>query len=164
MPLQVMFVTALTDTWTTASDGDPLGSLRWNDNKCYKCILFNNGAGDVASIVGMAAYYYAIGQNPQNATGYDANTVTMDRTDGYGTAAGIFMAIIADGDRGWVQIKGLATGVAALLNAAANDGLAITETGAGVDGELDVSALVTDVVVGYVIDESVFTIICDFPF
>jgi len=170
MPTKVMFETALTDTWTSTEGdliGDKPGDIRWEADsvgmKCYKCVIFNNGAGSVAAVVGFAAYYFGVSGDPA-ATGYDVHTVTMDRTDGYGTAAGIFLAIPADGDRCWVQIKGHATLIATALNVGANDGLAITETGAGIDGELDVSALVTDVVVGYVIDESAFTIICDFPF
>lgn len=163
MPIKQVFRTALTDTWTTESDGDKAGDIRWQEGKAYKAVKFNNGSGNVASIAGLAAYYYAVAGDPL-ATGYDVSTVTMDRTDGYGTAAGIFQSIIADGDHGWLQIKGFALGNSALLNAGANDGLAITETGAGVDGELDVAALVTDVIVGFVIDESAFTIICDFPF
>ena len=60
MPIKQVFRTALTDTWTTESDGDKAGDIRWQEGKCYKCVKFNNGSGDIASVVGLAAYYYGV--------------------------------------------------------------------------------------------------------
>ncbi len=50
-----IFQTKLTDTSTTDKEG--VGTLRWEGNKCYKWILYNNGAGSVASVAGGVGYY-----------------------------------------------------------------------------------------------------------
>lgn len=161
MALKQVFVTALTDTWTTASDGDPVGSVRWELDDtygwcCYKCVLYDNGDA-VAAIVGMAAYYVT-------DTGPAAHTVSMDRDSGTTIGAGIFMSIIPDAGWGWVQIKGRAIGVAALLNGDTADGGAITPVGAAVDGELDVPAADSSHICGWVIDETDYEIFCNFPY
>ena len=56
MPLKAMFVTALTDTWTVAADGDPVGSLRVQGNNFFKCVI-SSGALDWAAqdVVGYIA-------------------------------------------------------------------------------------------------------------
>jgi hypothetical protein len=90
--------------------------------KCYKYVLFNNGTGNVAAVVGDFAYYYL-------AAGLASNTVTM---------------VLTDGAYGWVQVSGNATLTTAPLAGA--DGNALTAVGATTDGTLDVSALVTDAI------------------
>ncbi len=126
--------------------------------KIYKFVKFNNGVGNVAAIVGGAAYYYAV----SGASAGQTTEVTMDVTDSGGIGAGIFQSIPADGEYCWLQIKGPATMLVALTAGA--DGNALTAVGAGADGALDVSAAVTDAVVAYAIDASVDLIFCDFPF
>lgn len=162
MPQKAVFQTSLTDTWATPTGGDRKkgdqpGDIRWENNKCYKCVIFDNGTGSVAAVVGKACYYVA-------ATGHNEHTVTMDVTDSGGLGAGIFLSIPADAERCWIQIKGPATGVSGLLNAAANDGLAITAVDAAADGELTVCNADSEPIVGSVVDESLFIINCDFPF
>lgn len=161
MSLKTVFVTEITDTWSVASDGDPVGSIRWEWSDtygwcCYKCVLYDNGAA-VDSVVGMASCYV-------DDTGPAAHTVSMDKTSGALLGAGIHMSIIADGSWGWIQIKGRAVGVSGLLHANANDTLAITPVDSTVDGELTVVNADSEHVCGVVIDESAFEIICDFPY
>lgn len=155
--LKQVFTTAIDETATYDKEG--IGTHRWVGNNCYKWVLFNNGAGDVASIAGDCAYYYGVSGDAVTG-GYETNTVTMDRTDAY-MGAGLFQAVIADASYGWIQIKGPATMTQALTAGA--DGNALTHTGAGADGALDVSAAVTDAVVAYATDASAKKIVCDFP-
>ena len=117
------------------------------DGKKYKYFLFNNGVGNVASVAGNFGYYYAV-----SGAGAAANskTVTMDLTDGL-AGAGVFQAVIADGEYGWLQITGEATLTTALTAGA--DGNALTSIGS-TDGTLDVSALVTDSVSAIAYDAS----------
>jgi hypothetical protein len=151
------FVGPLTAVYTTLKQ--ELGTLRWEGNKCYKFVKYNQGAGSVACIAGDAVYYYAVGGTA--TTGYADNEVTADRTDGV-LAAGIAQAVIAHGGYGWIQIKGPATLTQALTAGA--DGNNITAVGAGADGALDVAAAVTDGCVGFAFDASGKHIVCNFPF
>jgi len=114
----------------------------------YKYVKFNNGAGNVAAVVGNFAYYYAV----SGTSAGEYTEVTMDLTDTAGIGAGVFQSIIADGGYGWVQITGYAVLTTALTAGA--DGNALTPVGAGADGTLDVSALVTDHICAIAIDAS----------
>lgn len=114
----------------------------------YKYVKFNNGAGNVASVAGNFAYYYAV----SGASAGEYTEVTMDLTDTAGIGAGVFQAVIADGGYGWIQITGYAVLTTALTAGA--DGNALTPVGAGADGTLDVSALVTDHICAIAIDAS----------
>lgn len=166
MPPKAVFETALADTWDAtegAKIGDKPGDLRWEGNKCYKCVIFNNGAGDVAAIAGMAAYYYAVSGAAAATTGHLNHTVTMDLTDTHELGAGIFQSVPADAERCWVQIKGPATGTATLITAGA-DGDPLTVTGAANDGELDVVAADTSPICAFIDDATAEQIICEFPF
>lgn len=116
------------------------------DSKQYKYVLFNNGAGSVASVAGDFSYIYGV----SGASAGDITTVTMDLTDSVGIGAGVFQTILADGEYGWVQVTGPATLTTALLAGA--DGNALTAVGATTDGTLDVSALVTDNICATAID------------
>jgi len=126
--------------------------------KIYKFVKFNNGAGNVAAVVGNVCYYYAV----SGASAGQTTEVTMDLTDSGGIGAGVFQSVPADGEYCWIQIKGPATITTALTAGA--DGNALTAVGAGADGTLDVSAAVTDAVVAYAIDATAQLIFCDFPF
>lgn len=119
-----------------------------SDGKQYKYVKFNNGVGNVASVAGNVAYYYAV----SGASAGETTEVTMDVTDSGGVGAGVFQAVIADGGYGWLQTRGVAT-LATALTAGA-DGNALTAVGAGADGTLDVSAAVTDFICAVAIDAS----------
>lgn len=116
------------------------------DGKQYKYVKFNNGVGNVASVAGNVAYYYAV----SGASAGETTEVTMDVTDSGGVGAGVFQAIIADGGYGWLQTRGVATLTTALTAGA--DGNALTAVGAVADGTLDVSAAVTDFICAVAID------------
>ncbi len=132
-----------------------LGSLAMlHDGKVYKYIQYDTGAGAVAAVAGNVAYYYTL-------DGYKNNQVTSDLSDSVEIGAGVLQAALADGEYGWVQIKGAATLTPALTAGA--DGDPLTPTGA-TDGTLDVSAAVTDNVCAIAGDISDKEIICDFPF
>jgi len=138
------------DAVRTNSEGPEfkLGTVgRTSDGKQYKYVQFNNGAGDVASVAGNFAYYYAV----SGASAGQVDIVTMDVTDSGGVGAGVFQAVIADGGYGWIQTKGPATLTTALTAGA--DGNALTAIGT-TDGTLDVSALVTDFICAVAIDAS----------
>ncbi len=115
--------------------------------KQYKYVKFNNGVGNVASVAGNVAYYYAV----SGASAGETTEVTMDVTDSGGVGAGVFQAVIEDGGYGWIQTRGVATLTTALTAGA--DGNALTAIGT-TDGTLDVSAAVTDFICAVAIDAS----------
>ena len=96
--------------------------------KLYKYVKFNNGAGDVASVVGNFCYYYAV----SGASAGQYTEVTMDLTDSGGIGAGVFQSIIADGGYGWIQIKGQAT-LAQTIEDTPVDGGPLTAIGVAID-------------------------------
>ena len=147
-----VFITRLTDT--SSKDLEGVGTIRWEDNKCYKWVRYQNGAGNVAAAAGRVCYY-------RGAGGAAAGNVTSDLSDSLQIGAGVLQAAIPDGEYGWIQIKGPAT-LSIGLTAGAN-GNALTPIGA-TDGTLDVSALVTDPICAYVDDAATNKIVCDFPF
>jgi hypothetical protein len=117
------------------------------DGKRYKFVLFDNGAGNVASVAGNFAYVLAV----SGASAGQITTVTMDLSDSAGVGAGVFQSVIADGSYGWIQTWGPATLTTALTAGA--DGNTLTPVGSS-DGTLDVVALVTDHQCAVAIDAS----------
>lgn len=156
--IKQVFIQALTEISTVLKDA--LGDIRWEGNKCYKYIVYAEGAAAVDGVAGEVTYYTL-------DTGYGANEVTSDLTHG-GSAgavigAGVLQAALSGGEFGWIQIKGLAVLTIDLIAGA--DGNAITPQGAA-DGTLDV--VVTTVALGhicaYITDKTAKEILCDFPF
>ena len=156
------FGAKLTETYTdstllTSGTGWAVGDVYTDSTgKKYKFVKYNSGAGAVAAVAGNIAYYYAPGGTSAGAT----TEVTSDLSDSAGLGAGVLQAVIANGEYGWIQIRGAATITPALTAGA--DGNALTAVGA-TDGTLDVSALVTDAVVAYAVDASAKIIMCMFP-
>ncbi len=157
--IKKVFATGLTET--SAIDMEGVGAIRFEGNKIYKWVKYNNGSGDVAAIVGDCAYYYGVAGDAVTG-GYENSVVTMDRTDGFGVGAGVFQSIIADGEFGWLQIRGPATLTQALTSGA--DGDALTEIGAGADGALELVGADIEAMVAIATDISAKKIICMFPF
>lgn len=140
---------SLTTTYTAAAlaaNGLVVGTVTEHAGKKYKLYKFNNGAGNVAAVVGNFAYIYAVSGTSAGQT----TEVTMDLTDTQGVGAGVFQSVPADGEYCWLQVTGPATLTTALTAGA--DGNALTPTGAGADGTLDVSAAVTDSICAHCID------------
>lgn len=149
------FASKLTDVDTVARD--QLGTLRFEGNKVYKYVKYNQGSGVVAAAAGNIAYYMG-GATP---VGHATNEVTSDLSDSVNIGAGVLMGVIPHGGFGWVQITGPATITPALTAGA--DGNALTPVGA-TDGTLDVSAAVTDHICAIAEDASLKKILCMFPF
>ena len=122
----------------------------------YKYVQYESGAGPVAAVAGNVAYYYAA----SGTSAGSSTVVTSDLSDSAGLGAGVLQAVLADGEYGWIQIKGRATLTTALTAGA--DGNALTAVGA-TDGTLDVSAAVTDAICAYAVDASAKIVLCDFP-
>lgn len=148
--LKRVFLTPLTTN--DASDKEGVGTIRFEGNKVYKYVKYDDGAA-VAAVAGNACYYLAAG-------GAQDSVVTSDVSASVNIGAGILQSVLTDQYYGWVQIKGPAV-MASALSAGA-DGNALTAVGT-TDGKLDVSAAVTDAVCAYADDASAFEIICDFP-
>lgn len=148
----------LSQTFSTLTEGKTpsVGTTVEVQNKKYKFVLFNDGAGSVAAVSGNVCYYYA----PSGTSAGATTTVTSDLSDSAGLGAGVFQSAPADGEYCWIQIKGEATLTTALTAGA--DGNALTPVGA-TDGTLDVSALVTDHVCAIAHDASAKIIVCMFP-
>jgi len=145
-------------TEVSATKKFPLGTVhRDQSGKQYKYVQFNNGVGNVAAVAGNFAYYYAV----SGTSAGQIDIVTMDLTDTAGVGAGVFQAVPADSEYCWIQITGPATLTTALTAGA--DGNALTPTGAGADGTLNVSAAVTDSICAYAIDASAKIVMLDCP-
>jgi len=108
--IKQVFVSSLTEVFTTPKE--ELGTLRFEGNKVYKYVKYNDGAGNVAGVAGNTVVYYT------NA-GYGNNEVSMD-TSVLTIAAGQLMAACVDGDYVWIQIRGEATHTTAFETS--NDG------------------------------------------
>lgn len=147
----------LDQTYTSLDEGKTpgLGDVFYGTGgKIYKFVQYDAGTAAAAGVAGEVTYYLGAG-------GAQDFIVTSDVSDSVNIGAGVLQAAAADQEYCWVQIKGPATLTIALTAGA--DGNALTAVGAG-DGTLDVSALVTDVIVAYADDASANEILCDFPF
>lgn len=100
-----IFATALTETSLTDLEG--VGTLRWEGNKCYKWVLYDDGTANLDVVAGDFVNYKA-------ATGYGLSTVVADTADADSTTpmgAGVIVAssITVDQTYCWIQIKGSVT-------------------------------------------------------
>jgi hypothetical protein len=162
MPLKQNFMTALTDTWTTATDGDAAGSIRWEWDltngvmNAYKCVLYDEGTATLDVAVGDVVGYV-------DDTGYAAHTVTADVSDTGNVGAGVCMAAVTvTSTYMWIKIKGPAT-LNTTLTSAATNGSALTLTGAN-DKTLEIVGAFTEFVVATTVDDANDEILCDFPY
>jgi len=153
-PDQVVLAADVANGLSPHSLGD-IGQNVDNDGlKIYKWVKYEAATAAISGVAGEVAGYYLL-------DGYKTHTVTSDYSDTLDIGAGVMVAIMADGDEGWIQIKGPAT--LSLAFTAGVDGDPLTILGAG-DGTLDLSALHTDVKCAHAGDASDFEIICDFMF
>jgi len=152
--MKKIFVTKLTDVKTTDVEG--LGTIRFEGNKVYKWVQYNEEAAAVDGVAGEVAYYDAI-------DGYKLHQVTSDLTASSSIGAGVLQAIMSEAEYGWIQIKGFATLSIALT--VATDDSPYTPTGSG-DGTLDinVATAANAHICAWTGDASDKEIICDFPF
>jgi len=118
-----------------------------NDNKTYRFVKYNSGAGTVAAVAGNAVGFYAPGGVSAAAT----NEVTSDNSDTV-AAAGVLVGAPGNGEYGWIQTKGVNTLNLALTAGA--DGNALYLNAAGTDGALTVMSAVTQSTAGTAIDAS----------
>ena len=114
-----------------------LGEVVEVDQRKYRFVKYNSGAGDIDAVAGQVGYYVSDG-----TTGKVPYECTMDADSAAaGTAitclkaiAGFFMAALTDGKYGWVQITGR-NKIAALTdtNVAVNSRIMIDES---TDGQI----------------------------
>ena len=155
MALKTVFRTQLTQTWTAAADGDPLGDIRWENNKAYKCVLYSID-DSLTVAAGDVVFYFAV-------TGYIANTVTADLSASNNQGAGIILSTITvDDTYMWIQLTGLAT-LNTPFDGTVEPGDGLTAK-AALDKTLTISALVDDFIVASALVDANDTIICAFPF
>ncbi|MBL4752021.1 MAG: hypothetical protein JKY52_00260 [Flavobacteriales bacterium] len=128
-------------------------NLDATETKKFKYIQYEAGTAAVAGVAGEVCYYDGAGATL-------TNIVTSDLSDSVNVGAGVLQANLADGNFGWIQVRGSATLTIALTAGA--DGNALTPVGS-TDGSLDVSAAFTDHVCAYADDISEKKIICAFP-
>ncbi len=127
-----------------------------HDNKTYRFVQYNGGAGSVAAVAGNVTYLYA----PSGASAGATNVVTSDLSDSAEIGAGVLQSAPASGEYCWIQVGGVATLNTALTAGA--DGDPLTPTGS-TDGTLDVVAAATDAVCAYAVDASAKIVMCAFP-
>ena len=151
--LKRVFVTALDDV--SATDDEGVGTIRFEGMNVYKYVKYDDGAANLDLIPGDVVGYVS----------YPNGVVTGDQSSAVDIiGAGVSMGTVTvDASYFWIQIKGLAD-LSQDVTAGAL-GNALTLVGAA-DKELDVSAVVTDAVVAYLVDAtaSAQQIACDFPF
>ena len=92
-----------------ATQKAPIGIMYRHKGNVYRYVLFNSGAGAVASAAGGVAHWYSL--DPANGK----FTVTSDQTDAGGTSAaslntvaGIFGCSVTTGYYTWIQVGGVA--------------------------------------------------------
>lgn len=115
-------------------DVDPaftVGGLYAINGKTYIYIKFNNGAGNIAAVVGQACYTHTLADwDPPNGKAQ----VTSDVSDAIPANApaiviGGFVNVITDGRYGFVQCGGRQAGVLSNANAAGDRLIASTTDG-----------------------------------
>ncbi len=126
------------------------------DNKTYRFVKYNSGAGGIAAAAGKAVGFYAPGGTSTGVT----NEVTADVSDTAANGAGVLAGAPGNGEYGWIQVKGVATLSVALVSGASGNALILSGT---TDGTLKVAAAVTDTVCAYCILASSNIIMCAFP-
>lgn len=119
-----------------------------HDNKTYRFVQYNSGAGAVAAVAGNAVGFYA----PAGVSTGVTNVVSSDNSDTVGACAGVLVGAPANGEYGWIQTRGVVTLNLALTAGA--DGNAIYMNAAGTDGALTVMSAVTQATAGAAIDAS----------
>lgn len=151
MPLKAMFETALTDTWTVAADGDPVGSLRVQSNNFFKCVLSSGALDWVAlDVVGYVA-----------DTGCATSSVTGAVAEG-DIGAGIAQsAVTVAGTFCWIQLTGVVTLNTTLATLTVN-GDALTWTGTD-NLTLDLAIAADSFIVASTIDDGTDIVLAAFP-
>lgn len=90
---------------------NPVGCIHRHDGNVYRYVKFDNGDGNVATVLGAPAYWYDL--SPANAAATEpAFTVTSDFSYGKGAnaVAGAFLhAAQTDGCYIWIQVAGVIT-------------------------------------------------------
>ena len=162
---KTIFVTSLTGIYDPgtlrANQYDNLGDIRTTNGKVYKFISYDKGGGSVAAVAGNMSYY-KITFDVTTSRAEMIYDVTGDLSDSCNVGAGMLMAVIPDGDYGWIQVKGPAT--LAQEPTAGADGNALTAVGADADGKLDVSGAYTDAICAYALDISEKYVLLDCPY
>lgn len=154
MPLKAVFMTALTDTWTDAAKGDPVGSLRFDQGNWYKCVKYVD-ATVFCTLGGVLSYL--------QTTGPAASTVTADDTDNHGIAAGVAMATITVTNTFmWIQLSGVYT-LTTALQGGTTAGFALSTEAATNDESAIVRGDYTEVYAGATIVDADNIILCRFP-
>lgn len=102
--IKKIFATSLTETSLTDLEG--AGTVRFEGNKIYKWVKYDDGAADLDILAGDFLMYTA-------ATGYKNNIVTADTAGGDATTpfgAGVAQATVTATDTFmWIQTRGFAT-------------------------------------------------------
>lgn len=155
---------SLGNTWTAAQlvggesySAPGLGDIYVShDNKTYRFVKYNGGAGNIAAVPGNVVGFYAPGGV---STGL-YNDVTSDVSDTAGLGAGVLQAAPNSGECCWIQVGGTATLNTALVSGADGQPLVLSTT---TDGTLKVAGAATDSVVAYAVRASTRVIACAFP-
>ncbi|TIT69123.1 MAG: hypothetical protein E5W90_02140 [Mesorhizobium sp.] len=126
------------------------------DSKSYRFVKYNQGAGAIAAVANNVVGFYASGGTSTGVW----NEVTSDVSDTAANGAGVLAGAPANGEYGWIQVKGPATLNTALVSGASGQALALSVT---TDGTLKVAAAVTETVCAYCILASAKIIMCAFP-
>jgi hypothetical protein len=100
----------------------PLGVLYRHKGNVYRYVLFDNGAGNVAAVVGGVVYWKALDPNNELLPLF---TVTSDIESGIASGvnmvAGVTGVIVTDLHYTWIQVGGVVTALTA-ASTAAGDG------------------------------------------
>ena len=152
-----VFQNRLTDT--SLKDVVGVGTLRWEGNKCYKWVKYDEG-DSLDIVVGDVLAY--------KATSYNDNVVTADlsEADTLPTPAGIALSTVTvDLTYMWIQIKGFATLSLDVLGTTPGNGEAL---GAGLNGGTNKAAIVdpadNQVRFGANVNDGSKTCVLDCPF
>jgi len=157
--IKKIFATGLSETSLTDMEG--VGVIRFEGNKVYKWVKYDDGAGNLDIVAGDVLVYVAV-------TGYAAAVVTADVSDGdtLPIAAGLAVGTVTvDATFMWMQIKGGATLSLDATGTTPGDGDALcAATNGGTDKVAIVDPPDNRNRLGVSIDDSAKTVILECPF
>ncbi|MDG4908428.1 hypothetical protein P9228_18545 [Mesorhizobium sp. WSM4898] len=144
-------------TGTESGKAPKVGDLYESyDNKTYRFVKYNQGAGAIAAVANNVVGFYA----PGGVSTGVYNEVTSDVSDTAGLGAGVLAGAPGNGEYGWIQVSGPATLNTALVSGASGQPLVLSST---TDGTLKVAGALTDSVVAYAILAASKIVMCSFP-
>ena len=150
---------------TAVTDVEGIGVIRFEGARVFKWVKYNSGGDAIACVVGGMTYYHGDDGVVLDSAAEVTSDLSSSGAAGAEIGAGVAQAIIATGEFGWIQIKGIA--ILAVTLSGGVDGDPLTPTGAN-DKTLDAvdttsAATANTHVCAHAIDASAKEVLLDCP-